>query len=84
MNTLVQSAGARAAPQSLARLTTQQIFDGYRSGHFTPRDVIDEVIAALETTDARCKVIATEMFASARAEADRATAAWKNGEAKAL
>src|SRR4029077_10304063 len=84
MNTLVQSAGARAAPQSLARLTAQQILDGYRSGHFTPCDVIDEVIAALETTDARCKVIATEMFASARAEADRATAAWKNGEAKAL
>jgi aspartyl-tRNA(Asn)/glutamyl-tRNA(Gln) amidotransferase subunit A len=84
MNTLVQSAGARAAPQSLAQLTAQQILDGYRSGHFTPCDVIDEVIAALETTDARCKVIATEMFASARAEADRATTAWKNGEAKAL
>ena len=84
MNTLVQSAGARAAPQNLARLTAQQILDGYRSGRFTPRDVIDEVIAALETTDARCKVIATDMFASARAEADRATAAWKNGEAKAL
>jgi hypothetical protein len=41
MNTLVQSAGARAAPQSLARLTAQQILDGYRSGRFTPRDVID-------------------------------------------
>ena len=49
MKTLVQSAGARAAPQSLARLTAQQILDGYRSGRFTPRDVIDEVIAALET-----------------------------------
>ena len=84
MNTLVHNAGARAPAQSLARLTAQQILDGYRSGRFTPRDVIDEVIAALETTDARCKVIATEMFASARAEAHRATAAWKNGEAKAL
>jgi aspartyl-tRNA(Asn)/glutamyl-tRNA(Gln) amidotransferase subunit A len=84
MKTLVQGAGARAAPQSLARLTAQQILDGYRSGHFTPRDVIDEVIAALEATDAHCKVIATDMFASARAEADHATAAWKSGEAKAL
>jgi len=84
MKTLVQSVGARAAPQSLAQLSAQQILDGYRSGRFTPRDVIDEVIAALETTDARCKVIATDMFASARAESDRATAAWKNGEAKAL
>ena len=46
--------------------------------------MIDEVIAALETIDARCKVIAADMFASARAEGDRATATWKNGEAKAL
>jgi aspartyl-tRNA(Asn)/glutamyl-tRNA(Gln) amidotransferase subunit A len=84
MSTLLQSAGVRAAPESLARLSAQQILDGYRAGRFTPRDVIDEVIAALETTDVQCKVIATDLFTSARLEADRATAAWKNGEAKPL
>jgi aspartyl-tRNA(Asn)/glutamyl-tRNA(Gln) amidotransferase subunit A len=75
---------ARATPQNLARLSARQILDGYRAGDFTPRDVIDEVIAALQSTDALCNIIATDMFASARAEADRAVAAWKTGEAKAL
>jgi aspartyl-tRNA(Asn)/glutamyl-tRNA(Gln) amidotransferase subunit A len=60
------------------------MLDGYRSSKFTPRDVIDEVIAALEATHSLCNVMATEMFGSARSEADRATAAWKAGEARAL
>jgi aspartyl-tRNA(Asn)/glutamyl-tRNA(Gln) amidotransferase subunit A len=84
MSTVLHSAGVRAAPQSLARLSAQQILEGYRAGRFTPRDVIDDVIAALQTADAHCNVIATDMFALARAEADRAALAWKNGEAKAL
>jgi aspartyl-tRNA(Asn)/glutamyl-tRNA(Gln) amidotransferase subunit A len=74
----------RPASLSLARLSAQQMLDGYRTKKFTPRDVIDEVIAALETTDSLCNVVATDMFASARADADRATAAWKTGEAKPL
>jgi aspartyl-tRNA(Asn)/glutamyl-tRNA(Gln) amidotransferase subunit A len=83
--TLPRTNSARqSAPQNLARLSASQILDGYRAGHFTPRDVIDEVITALESTDALCKIIATDMFSSARAEADRAVAAWKTGEAKAL
>lgn len=81
---MLQTSSARVAPQSLARLSACQILDGYRARHFTPRDVIDEVISALESTDALCKIIATDMFKSARAEADRAVAAWKAGEAKAL
>jgi aspartyl-tRNA(Asn)/glutamyl-tRNA(Gln) amidotransferase subunit A len=84
MTFLQTSSSARTAPQSLARLSARQILDGYRAGHFTPRDVVDEVIAALASTDALCKVMTTDMFASARAEADRAVAAWKMGEAKAL
>jgi aspartyl-tRNA(Asn)/glutamyl-tRNA(Gln) amidotransferase subunit A len=82
--TILQTGSARAAPRSLARLTAAEILDGYRAGHFTPRDVIDEVIAALESTNALCTIIATDMFASARAEADRAVTAWKTGETKAL
>ena len=79
-----QTAATHTAPKGLARLSATQILDGYRAGDFTPRDVIDEVIVALEETDALCKVMTTDMFASARAEADRAAAAWKAGEAKAL
>ena len=75
---MLQTTSARVAPQSLARLSARQILDGYRARHFTPRDVIDEVISALESTDALCKIIATDMFESARAEADRAVAAWKS------
>ena len=46
--------------------------------------MIDDVIVALESTDSSCKVMTTDMFASARADADRAAAAWKAGEANAL
>jgi aspartyl-tRNA(Asn)/glutamyl-tRNA(Gln) amidotransferase subunit A len=60
------------------------MLEGYRSGDFTPRDVVDEVIDALKNTDALCKVMTADMFASARLEADQAGAAWKAGEAKAL
>ena len=52
-----QTSRTHVAPQSLARLSARQILDGYRAGDFTPRDVIDEVIVALESTDALCKVI---------------------------
>ena len=83
MNSRQQTA-ARIATPSLARLSAAQMLDGYRSSKFTPRDVIDEVIAALEATHSLCNVMATDMFASARSEADRATTAWKAGEARAL
>jgi aspartyl-tRNA(Asn)/glutamyl-tRNA(Gln) amidotransferase subunit A len=84
MNTSLQSANARIAPHSLARLSAHEIVDGYRTGRFTPRDVIDDVIEALKVADAHCKVIATDMFVSAKAEAERATAAWKTGKAEKL
>jgi len=84
MSDVLHSAGARAVPQSLARLSAREILDGYRTGEFTPRDVVDDVISALKNTDALCKVMTTDMFPSARAEADRAVAAWKTGDAKPL
>jgi aspartyl-tRNA(Asn)/glutamyl-tRNA(Gln) amidotransferase subunit A len=68
----------------LARLSAREMLAGYRARRFSPRDVVDEVIAALESTDALCNVVVTDMYQSARAEADRAAAAWKSGEAKAL
>jgi aspartyl-tRNA(Asn)/glutamyl-tRNA(Gln) amidotransferase subunit A len=74
--------GAATAPNGLARLTAHELLAGYRERRFTPREVIDDVIAALERTDALCNVIVTDMYQQARAEADRATAAWAAGEAK--
>ena len=77
--TVPQTTATHTAPQSLARLSATQILDGYRARDFTPRDVIDEVIVALESTDALCKMITTDMFASARAEADRAVCGVEGG-----
>ncbi len=84
MNSRSQTAAAQIAPHSLARLSATRLLDGYRAGEFTPRDVVDEVIDALQSTDALCKVMTVDMFTSARSEADRAAAAWKAGEAKPL
>jgi aspartyl-tRNA(Asn)/glutamyl-tRNA(Gln) amidotransferase subunit A len=84
MTSRSQTAATDIAPHSLARLSATQMLDGYRAGDFTPRDVVDDVIDALKNTDALCKVMTVDMFASARNEADRAAAAWKAGEAKAL
>jgi aspartyl-tRNA(Asn)/glutamyl-tRNA(Gln) amidotransferase subunit A len=81
MNSRLQT-GAPIAPPSLARLSAARRLDGYRAEKFTPRDVIDDVIAALEEANSLCNVMAIDRFASARIEADRATAAWKAGEAK--
>lgn len=65
----------------LARLSAYDLLAGYRAGHFTPCDVIEDVIAALERTDACCNVIVTDMFAQARRDAEWATAAWRSGKA---
>lgn len=64
---------------ALAKLSAVDLLDGYRAGLFTPRDVIEEVIAALETANASCNVVVTAMYKQARAAADDATAAWASG-----
>src|SRR5258707_10756029 len=63
----------------LARLPATELLEGYRIGSFTPSDVIEEVIGALEQTDEICNVMVTQMFDSARAEAKAATRAWGSG-----
>lgn len=72
-----------AAPPDgeLARLPAHAMLDGYRSGRFTPSDVVDEVIDALERTDRSCNVMVTAMFETARSAAAAATVAWRNGTA---
>lgn len=64
----------------LARMPATALMEGYQRGDFSPSDVVEQVIAALETTDAKCGVMVTPMFEQARAEAARATAAWARGE----
>jgi len=63
----------------LAKLSAIDLLAGYRAGRFTPRDVIEDVIAALESTQASCNVVVTPMYEQARAAADEATAAWASG-----
>jgi aspartyl-tRNA(Asn)/glutamyl-tRNA(Gln) amidotransferase subunit A len=63
----------------LARLSARAMIDGYRAGRFTPVDVIDDVISALRETDAACNVVVTDMYASARRDAEQASAAWAAG-----
>jgi aspartyl-tRNA(Asn)/glutamyl-tRNA(Gln) amidotransferase subunit A len=75
-NALVDAA---ADANELAKLSAIELLDGYRAGRFTPRDVIEEVIAALEITQASCNVVVTPMYEQARAAADDATAAWASG-----
>ena len=64
----------------LARLPATDLIKGYRSGRFTPVDVIDEVIGALQATDALCNVVVTDMYDAARAEAERAASAFATGD----
>jgi len=69
-----------SATFQLARLPATELLAGYRARRFTPVDVIDDVIGALQVTDARCNVVATDMYATARAQAQQAAAAWASGE----
>jgi aspartyl-tRNA(Asn)/glutamyl-tRNA(Gln) amidotransferase subunit A len=73
------NSGAQSGDR-LARLTVRQMIVGYRAGSFTPVDVIDDVISALEVTDASCNVVVTDMYDSARCEAEKASAAWASGQ----
>jgi aspartyl-tRNA(Asn)/glutamyl-tRNA(Gln) amidotransferase subunit A len=79
MPSMTTKSGAAVAPSGLARLSAGEMLAGYRARRFTPRDVIDDVIAGLEATDARCNVVVTDRYEQARAEADRATLAWRDG-----
>jgi len=64
----------------LAGLSAVELLEGYRTKRFTPRDVIEDVISALEMTHASCNVVVTPAYEQARAAADRATLAWSSGQ----
>lgn len=55
---------------------------GYRRKAFTPRDVVDDTIVALQATNEACNAVVTPMYEQARVEADRVTKEMKAGEAK--
>lgn len=55
---------------------------GYRRKAFTPRDVVDDTIAALRAANEVCNAVVTPMYEQARAEADRLTKEMRAGEAK--
>lgn len=62
-------------------MSAAELLAGYAARTFTPSDVIEEVIDALEATDAICNVMVTPMFDAARSAANTATKAWRNGGA---
>ena len=70
------------APTGLGALSATEIMAGYRRKAFTPRDVVDDTIAALEATNEACNAVVTPMYEQARAEADRLTKEMRAGEAK--
>jgi aspartyl-tRNA(Asn)/glutamyl-tRNA(Gln) amidotransferase subunit A len=70
------------APTGLGALSATEIMAGYRRKAFTPRDVVDDTIAALEATNEACNAVVTPMYEQARAEADRITKEMRAGEAK--
>ncbi len=80
MKAASESHGAAAAPNDLARLSAVELKQGYRERRFTPRDVLDDVVAALDRTNALCNVATATMVEEATIAADRSTKAWAAGE----
>jgi aspartyl-tRNA(Asn)/glutamyl-tRNA(Gln) amidotransferase subunit A len=78
---MTTASGRAPASGGLTALTAPDIIDGYRRKAFTPRDVIDETIAALKAVHAACNVVVTPMYDAARAEADRLSIAMRSGAA---
>eukprot|EP01037_Dinobryon_pediforme_P025415 gene25415-27557_t len=68
-----------SAPAALARLSAVDMLAGFASGAFTPTDVIEDVISAIERENERLNIMVTPLFETARQEAAEATAAWKSG-----
>lgn len=66
----------------LAALPATELLKGYAEGRFTPVDVVEEVVGALEATDALCNVVVTDMYAQALSAAKQATADWAAGKAR--
>ncbi|MBV8922562.1 amidase [Bradyrhizobium sp.] len=78
---MTEVSGRAGASGGLAALTAIEIIDGYRRKAFTPRDVVDETIAALTDVHAACNIVVTPMYDEARAEADRLSIAMRSGDA---
>ncbi|TCU64250.1 aspartyl-tRNA(Asn)/glutamyl-tRNA(Gln) amidotransferase subunit A [Bradyrhizobium sp. R2.2-H] len=70
------------APTGLGALSVAEIMAGYRRKAFTPRDVVDDTIDALQATNEACNAVVTPMYEQARVEADRLTREMSSGEAK--
>ncbi|MEZ5933602.1 MAG: amidase family protein [Alphaproteobacteria bacterium] len=64
---------------SLSSLSALAMLEGYRQRRFTPVDVVEAVIDALEAADERLNILVTPMFAEAREAAAQAAAAWASG-----
>ncbi|WP_108663526.1 amidase [Acuticoccus kandeliae] len=79
MTDLKEGRAAEAGPKGLARLSAAELVAGYRAGTFTPREAIEDVIARLEEVDAACNAVVTPLYDEARAAADIAGKAYRDG-----
>lgn len=64
----------------LAALSALEMLAGYQNRDFTPVEVIEDTIGALDAVNARCNVVVTPMYETARASAASAAQAWASGE----
>lgn len=81
MTDVTDAAIGRSNAVELEWMTARELLAGYRSQQFTPSDVIESVIGALQRTDAVCNVVVTDLYESARVAAKKATDAYRRGEA---
>jgi aspartyl-tRNA(Asn)/glutamyl-tRNA(Gln) amidotransferase subunit A len=71
---------SRTTAAELGWMSARELLAGYKSKRFTPADVVEDVIAALERTDAACNIVVTDLYESARIAAQAATDAYRRGE----
>ncbi|MEW5420546.1 amidase [Amorphus sp. 3PC139-8] len=79
MSQSIVSGAQATAPQDLACLSAVELVAGFRSAAFSPSEVMAQVIGRLETVDAACNVVVTELYDQATAAAEAATAAYRSG-----
>jgi len=82
MTQVADPSRGRTAASELGWMTARELLAGYKARQFTPSDVVEDVIAALERTDAACNIVVTDLYESARAAAQAATSAYRRGEAR--
>lgn len=73
-----------SATGALAGLSAAEMLEGFRSKSFDPVDVVEDTIAMLSAADAACNIMVSDLFESARKQAQESAAAWNEGTARPM